>query len=226
MEAGVHHHEPHADFVPAAGDARLTGIYDSVIALTVREGKLRGGVIEAVAAATAGVAEPRVLELGCGTGSLSLALERGVPGARVTGIDIDPKALGYARAKPGSERVSWLQGSITDPPPEAGSWDCVVISLVLHHLTPEQQPLALQRAREALRDGGTLHVVDFGPPHGPIPRFGFPHMLQRIDGRRNTAPMGNGELPGMIAAAGFTDVVLRQRFGTIWGTHERFSASR
>lgn len=212
------------EFVPAAGRSSLTGAYDAVVALTVREKKLRGGVIGAVREATWGISGPRILELGCGTGSLAIALARACPDAKVTGLDIDPAILARARAKPGAASVEWRQGSIVEAPPFPGSWDCVVISLVLHHLAPADQPRALTRAREALKVQGMLHVIDFGPPDGPLPRFGFPHLLQRLDGRTNTDPMGRGELPAMIAGAGFTNVRLRQRFGTIWGTHEQYSA--
>lgn len=210
-----------SDFVPAAGRAWLTGAYDSVIAVTAREAKLRGGVVASVAATR----HSRVLELGCGTGSLSIALAKALPDSSVTGVDIDPAALDIARAKSGAERVDWRFGSATDAPPKAGTWDCVVISLVLHHLTPEQQPVALTRAREALREGGTLHVIDFGRPHGPIPRLGWP-LLQRLDGIENTTPLGRGDLPAMILDAGFNHLKLIQRFGTVWGTHEQFLAAR
>jgi SAM-dependent methyltransferase len=209
------------DFVPAAGRAWLTGAYDSVIAVSAREGKLRGGIVDAVTAAS----PSRVLELGCGTGSLSLALARALPEISITGLDLDPAALGIARRKRDADRVDWRLGSVTDAPPKAGTWDCVVISLVLHHLKPEQQSVALSRAFEALRPSGTLHVIDFGIPHGPIPRLGW-RVLQRIDGLENTTPLGRGDLPALIDAAGFRDRRLTQRFGTVWGTHEQYFAAR
>jgi ubiquinone/menaquinone biosynthesis C-methylase UbiE len=209
------------DFVPAAGRAWLTGAYDTLIAVSARVDKLRGGIIASVSAEN----PVRVLELGSGTGTLSLALAQALPAASITGVDLDPAALEIARAKPGAERVDWQLGSATDAPPKAGTWDCVVISLVLHHLTPAQQPVALSRAYEALRPGGSLHVIDFGPPHGPVPKLGWP-LLQRIDGAENTTPLGRGDLPGLIDAAGFSDRTLLQRFGTVWGTKEQYRATR
>jgi SAM-dependent methyltransferase len=213
------------DFVPAAGSAAFTGAYDAIIAITARETKLRGGVVEAVRGATAEIEAPRILEIGCGTGTLSIALAQAVPKAEVTGIDIDPQALAIAREKAGAESVTWLEGTATAAPPDVGTWDCVVISLVLHHLKPETQPRALENARAALKPGGTVHIVDFGPPHGPLPKIGW-RALQRVDGVRNTTPLGRGDLPGMIDDAGFADRRRLQRFGTCWGTHERFSAVR
>lgn len=54
----------------------------------------------------------RVLDIGCGTGTLALLLaEKGV---EVTGIDPAAASLQVARAKPGGERVTWLLGDATD----------------------------------------------------------------------------------------------------------------
>lgn len=211
------------DFVPAAGRAWLTGAYDAIIALVAREKLLRGGVLAAVGEATADLPATRILELGCGTGSLSTAIARALPSAEVTGIDIDPRALTIAKNKPGAERVEWLRANVLDQPPEPGTWDCVVISLVLHHLMPADQPAALQAARSALRPGGTLHVIDFGRPDAPLTKLGW-RVLQAIDGVPNTTPLGRGELPGMIDAAGFTGRQRRQRFSTMFGVTEQYSA--
>jgi SAM-dependent methyltransferase len=53
----------------------------------------------------------RVLDLGCGTGRLTLALARA--GHRVTGIDPHPGSLAAARAKPGADAVTWIEGTST-----------------------------------------------------------------------------------------------------------------
>jgi SAM-dependent methyltransferase len=144
--------------------------------------------------------------------------------ASITGVDLDPVALGIARGKSGAERVEWAEGNVVDEPPSPGTWDCVVISLVLHHLKPADQPVALRQALSALKPGGTLHVVDFAPPENSVARLGWP-VLQRIDGKVNTDPMGNGELPAMIDSAGFADRALIQRYNTVFGTNEQYTAT-
>jgi hypothetical protein len=90
-------------------------------------------------------------------------------------------------------------------------------------LKPADQPVALSQALSALKPGGTFHVVDFAPPANRVARLGWP-LLQRLDGKENTDPMGNGELPGMIDAAGFGDRALIQRYNTVFGTNEQYQA--
>lgn len=208
------------EFVPAAGVPAFTRFYDLVVDNLTGERLLRRGIVRAIAADNPG----SVLEIGCGTGSLAVELADLIPHAEMTGIDVDPVALSIANAKDRLERVAWLQGSATDLPFEDDCFDCVAISLVMHHLMPEQQPEALREANRVLRRGGRLHILDFGRPRGMLPRIGSP-LLKLLDGRANTTPIFNGELPGMIDAAGFADRRLLHRFGTPFGTIERFVAT-
>jgi ubiquinone/menaquinone biosynthesis C-methylase UbiE len=59
----------------------------------------------------------RVLDLGCGTGAMSIALARGLPDARVIGTDADPAAVAEARRvlAPGGRLVICDVGRAQDP---------------------------------------------------------------------------------------------------------------
>jgi len=82
--------------VPALGHPCLTRCYDPVVALTTREETFKRLLIE-----RAGLAPGQViLDLGCGTGTLALAIKRAVPAAQVTGLDGDPEVLRYAHKGP------------------------------------------------------------------------------------------------------------------------------
>jgi SAM-dependent methyltransferase len=66
----------------------------------------------------------RVLDLGCGTGRLAIAL--GSAGHLVTGIDPSRAALAAARAKVGAERVTWIQGTADIAP--SGAFDVALMT--------------------------------------------------------------------------------------------------
>ena len=74
-----------------------------------------------------------VLDVGCGTGRHAVRLA--AQGARVTGVDFSAGMLRKARQKPGSENVTFVEHSITEPLPFApGSFDRVVSCLALDHI--------------------------------------------------------------------------------------------
>jgi SAM-dependent methyltransferase len=59
----------------------------------------------------------RVLDLGCGTGRFTLAMA--AAGHTVTGVDPAPASLTAARAKPGADAVTWIDGTSADLPADA-----------------------------------------------------------------------------------------------------------
>lgn len=108
----------------------------------------------------------RVLDLGCGTATLTTLIARSVPRAEVIGVDIDPQALRIARAK--IERAGLdirLDEARTSALPYAdASFDRVVSSLVFHHLTPDEKRQTAAEVLRVLRPAGELHVADWGKP--------------------------------------------------------------
>lgn len=98
--------------------------------------------------------EARVLDLGCGTGRLALALA--TAGHLVTGIDPSAAALAAASAKPGAERVTWLLGTAESA--AEGAFDVAIMTgHVAQFMTGANEwPRALRALRRALRPGGRL----------------------------------------------------------------------
>ena len=232
-----------AGYLRAAGRAPLA-LYDPVVALAMRERRFRSRLVRQVAAGWAGDGRRRgltVCEVGCGTGSLALMLARTCGVAAVVAVDGDRDALARARAKAsrrgggatpaggatagGAGAVDWRAGLAQRLPLDDESCDRVVLSLVLHHLSPADQRVALREAARVLRPGGRVHVADWGRPDDPLMRAAF-RVLQLVDGVENTAPLGRGELPALLDDAGFTAQRLHDRLRTGFGLLELRSARR
>jgi len=121
--------------------------------------------VELLAALAPGSAH--VLDLGGGTGALSAAVLGGLPGARVTVLDVDRAMLDEARRRlaPFGARVEFREGSFLGPLPAA---DAVVASLALHHVHDLVAKTDLYRAvHDALPPGGVFLNLDAAISEGP-----------------------------------------------------------
>lgn len=208
-------------FVPAAGRAVFTRLYDPVVALTTRERLWRRRLAEAVAADLP--RRGRVLDVGCGTGTLAIAIAAARPDAAVVGVDGDPEALAIAGAKPNATGVTWARGMADELPADDDTADVVVASLLLHHLDRAAKRAALREIARVLKPGGVLHVADWGRPHDPVMRGAF-LALQVLDGFDGTRDHAAGVLPAYLREAGFRDAERRLRLRTGWGSLELLRA--
>lgn len=208
-------------YVPAAGIDALTGVYDIGVRLTMREKRWRPLIVAEVAAIDPDV----VVDIGCGTGTLTIAVAERLPAARVVGIDGDTKVLDLARRKQGSERIEWVEGLADELPFADGEVDAVMTTLVFHHLPLAIKKAALAEARRVLRPGGRLVVADWGRPHDVVMSAAF-YALQALDGFANTGDNRRGLVPQLIAEAGFEDLHVLRRLRTVAGTFEVMVASR
>lgn len=208
-------------YVPAAGRPAFTRLYDTAVALTMREATFRGRLGAQVLDGLAPGAT--VADVGCGTGTFAIALA--ASGAEVIGVDGDPEVLALAHAKPGAEAVQWRKGLATALPLPGASADRVVMSLLLHHLDAAAKRTALAEAARVLRPGGRLHVADWGRPRDPLMRAGA-RVLERIDGAEGLREHLEGAVPALLADAGFAAVAVHDRLRTTWGSLELLSALR
>jgi ubiquinone/menaquinone biosynthesis C-methylase UbiE len=201
-------------FVPALGRDWLTPFYDTVARLLGEVAFKRRLITQAQIEAG-----HDVLDLGCGTGTLALLIKSMHPEANVSGLDIDPRILTIARGKidAAGVEVTLVQGSATTPPLPAASFDRVLTSLMLHHLTMPQKNEALAAVRRLLRPGGELHIADWGKPQNGLMQLAA-LSFRLFDGDETTGANLRGELPGLIAAAGFVDVVETEHRMTPFGT--------
>src|SRR5688572_500263 len=97
-----------------------------------------------------------VLDLGCGSGWLTIYLGR--EGFQVTGVDISPHAteLGKMWANKEGLEVSFDAGDIADLPYAPGSFDAVVSNSIFEHLTYELADVTLSKLHQILLPGGVF----------------------------------------------------------------------
>ncbi len=120
-----------------------------------RVAHLHAGVAEAA------VAKPgdRVLEIGCGTGAVTLRLL--ARGARVTAIDQSPDMIEQAKSRAGTADVAFLEQTAAeiDALPEA-SFDAIVLSLCLSDMSASERAWVLGGCPRILAPGGRLVAAD------------------------------------------------------------------
>jgi SAM-dependent methyltransferase len=219
-------HEPRStaqDYVPALGFHLLTPLYDPLLRVLLREGVLKQRLVDQAAL------EPShaVLDVGCGTGTLAILAKRSCPQARVVGLDGDPKVLAIARRKieAAGLEVELMERMAYDPALPAASFDRVLTTLVLHHLTTEEKRETLAAIHRLLRPGGELHIADFGPPDGLYART-VNRLFRHFDGSDRTSDNLDGRLPSLLSDAGFSDVRETGSAGTPFGTLVYLAARR
>ncbi len=122
----------------------------------------------------------RVLDVGCGTGSLAMALARG--GYAVVGVDSSPCMIARAlarQARAGAELpLEFREGDGRLLPFAEGSFDVVTLVAVLHGPAAAGRLALLREARRLSR--GLVLVHDYPPFPGP--RGIFAPLLRLVEG--------------------------------------------
>lgn len=149
-------------YVPAAGHDWALPLYDPLV-------KLLGGESARRALVEQADLRPghRVLEIGCGTGSLLMRITHAQPALELTGLDPDPKALERAKRKAdaGSAPIRLDRGFSDALPYPDASFDRVFSCFMFHHLEGTDEKLqTLREVRRVLAPGGQLHLLDFVQP--------------------------------------------------------------
>ena len=163
--------EPHRHFLPAAGSDLFLPLYDPINRL-VGTDRARRALIDQARLAPG----QRVLDVGCGTGTLAVQMVRAFPGIALTGLDPDPKALARARRKAEGAGVTirWDQGFADGLPYPDASFDRVFSSMMFHHLQTGDKEKMLREVHRVLSPQGTFHLMDAAG------REGSPGLLERL----------------------------------------------
>ena len=157
----------------------------------------------------------RVLDVGCGSGTLVLLIKARHPECDVVGVDPDKKILNIARKKlvKNNVRVDLIQAFAEKLPFDDLSFDVVVSALTFHHLPTEIKKQALREIYRVLKSDGRLLLADIGKPYSLFWKLKYLFDFERIF-------MGNnymednlaGKLPYFMQEAGLHVKELAPRY--------------
>jgi ubiquinone/menaquinone biosynthesis C-methylase UbiE len=202
-------------YLPALRFPALTRFFDLVINLALPEKRFKQRLIEQAAPGPG----QRILDLGCGTGTLAIIVNAAQPDAEVIGLDADPEILALARSKAESSgaEVRFDQGLSTELPYEDESFDRVLTTLFFHHLTGVDKRRTAGEIGRVLRRGGELHVADWGRPADPLMQVLF-NGVRLFDGFERTRDNAAGALPEIFEQGGLARAAETARFRSAFGT--------
>lgn len=177
-----------SEFTPAAGRFAPTALYDSGVALLTRESVWRAELLRRLSPAPG----EKILDVGCGTGSLAILLKKSQPDASITGLDPDAEALAIAKAKAATAgvEIEWRQGFANDAA-NFGIFDKVVSSLVFHQVPLAGKQSGIAAMFMAVKLGGLVCIADYAKQQQWHMRQAF-RFIQMIDGHENTRHNADG----------------------------------
>jgi ubiquinone/menaquinone biosynthesis C-methylase UbiE len=145
----------------------------------------------------------QVLDVGCGTGTLAIDVQRRVGSAgRVVGIDPGTEQIARARAKAARHHVpiEFQIGVIEQLAFPDQTFDVVLSTLMMHHLPASLKAQGLAEIARVLKPGGRLIIADFTRKQertGPAARF-------------HAGGSSLPELAALVANAGFVQVDMEE----------------
>ncbi len=189
---------PRRTYIPAAGHDWTLPLYDPLV-------KLLGGDRTRRALVDQAAIRPghRVLEIGCGTGTLAVVIKRLHPDVDVVGLDPDPKALARARRKAERAAVSiqFDQGFSDEMPYPETSFDRVFSSFMFHHLQGHEKEKTLREVRRVLKPAGFLHLLDFAGPEARAGGF----LARWLHSTHQLRDNSENRMLTLMSQAGFAD---------------------
>lgn len=191
------HMQAQKAYLPAAGRDWALPLYDPFTTLFGINGARRA-LLESADLNQA----TRILDIGCGTGTLAVAIQERHPHLEVFGIDPDPRALAKAAKKAHRRQaaVRFAQAFSEKLPFPDSSFERVFSSFMFHHVPDEAKPQMLREALRVLRTGGSLHMLD-------VSRAGDKGLVGTVKPRgihRHLKQNSDSQILAMIRSAGFS----------------------
>ncbi|PKN88110.1 MAG: methyltransferase type 11 [Chloroflexi bacterium HGW-Chloroflexi-8] len=203
--------EKKEQYIPALNRRWLTPLYDPLLKWGMREDTFKRHLIEYSNLAN----DHKVLDLGCGTGTLTIQIKQHFPSIELIGLDGDATVLQIAghKAEAAGISIQWKEGLATELPYPEASFDRVVSCLVIHHLTASNKVKAFKEVFRVLKPGGEFHLLDFGKPTSLIMKI-ISIPIARLEEAGDNI---RGLLPEMLRCAGLSNASEVGRFKTLFG---------
>lgn len=200
----------HTETTPSAGDmdqvmkSRMEQMVPSYDAYMRRMTLGREHVLRAETTRLAKITPgSSVLEIGCGTGTLTLAAKRQAgPTGQVFGIDVIPGMIEASRRKAtqAGEIITFQEGGIDQIPFADGQFDVVLCSFMIFHMSEATRRKGIQEVHRVLKPRGRWLILDLALPQQPLQRF----IAQRLFGGMLDHELP--ELPPLMERAGFSSI--------------------
>ena len=191
--------------MPAFHFRFLTPVYDFAVNITGFGKKFRQKVLTATPLPKSG----NVLDIGCGTGTMTRLMARRVPSATIIGLDPDPQILVIARRKAQKEKLAivYVQGTAQRLPFPDRHFALVTSTLMFHHLKRDAKETMLREVHRVLKPKGKFVLTDFSKPkHFLLSPLAW-LALWVEEGRENV----QGKIPAMLKTAGLRKVQTKER---------------
>lgn len=151
----------------------------------------------------------RVLEMGCGIGTLTGLLASRLPNGTLLAVDLSPASIDRARLLlPGANNIEWRVADVVTAPLE-GPFDLIVLPDVLEHIPTQQHAALFARLKLLLAVEGKVLIHSPDPFYSDWIRANRPDLLQVVDIALH--------LPGLVAtidAAGLVPIAFQRH--SIW----------
>ncbi|MFK7887951.1 MAG: class I SAM-dependent methyltransferase [Gammaproteobacteria bacterium] len=116
----------------------------------------------------------RILDLGCGTGTETIAYAMAFPDAEIWGVDLSAPLLNFAHtwATDNGHQINWRQADARDTGFDEGSFDLIVSNILFHETWFDIVPQIMDEARRLLAPGGVFLNADtpYQPHQLSIPK--------------------------------------------------------
>lgn len=208
-------------YIPALRFEFLTRFYDPVVRLTTREFSFKRALLAQANLQKAAT----ILDLACGTATLSISIKRRFPEIKLAALDADFEILKMARdkAKKYGAEIAFEQGFSHNLPFADETFDRVFSTLAFHHLTNQRKIKTIREILRVLKPDGEFHLADFGLPRNRS-QFVLEKIICLIDGKETTRDNIAGRLKVLMEEHGFAKVERTGYFKTILGTIRLFKA--